>query len=414
MGNWKLKFTIIWSGQAISFFTSAILQMALIWHLTITTNSALVLALASIAGFLPMALIGSFAGALVDRFNRKHTMIAADLYIAVISLSLVIYTLFAEPPLLVFMAVILLRSIGTAFHTPAISAVTPLIVPETHLTKCAGYTQSLQTLGFIAGTSVAAILYPRIGVSGMVILDVVGAVLASISVAVVSIPKIVKSAEAEKAEKKSGIFSEVKEGFNILRRNRGLFALLWIGLVFAIAFSPINALYPLMSMDYFGGGTTEAAIVEVIFAAGMMFGGILLGIWGGFKNRAVSMILAVALCGGGILASGLLPDTGFILFAALSFVVGASSPLYQGPQMALTQERIAPEYLGRVFGLNASLFSVAMLVGLVLVGTFAEIIGVNNAFRISGGIIILLAAIMILAPSVRNIEREKKGHDKNF
>jgi DHA3 family macrolide efflux protein-like MFS transporter len=137
----------------------------------------------------------------------------------------------------------------------------------------------------------------------------------------------------------------------------------------------------------------------------MMLGGLLLGIWGGFKNRAISMILAVALCGAGIFASGILPTTGFILFAIFSFFVGASAPLYQGPQMALMQERIAPEYLGRVFGLNASLFSIAMLVGLVLVGTFAEIIGVNNAFIISGGIIILLAVIMVLTPSVRNIDK---------
>jgi DHA3 family macrolide efflux protein-like MFS transporter len=91
MNNWKLKFALIWSGQAVSFFTSAILQMALIWHLAIVTSSALILSVASIAGFLPMALLGSFAGALVDRWNRKATMIGADLFIAAVSASLCVY-----------------------------------------------------------------------------------------------------------------------------------------------------------------------------------------------------------------------------------------------------------------------------------------------------------------------------------
>src|SRR5215470_15693117 len=112
MNNWKLKFLVIWSGQAISILSSAILQMALIWHLTITTGSALILSLASVAGFLPMALLGSFAGAFVDRWNRKITMIGADLFIAGISLSLVIYTFFAELSIWFVMAVLFLRSVG--------------------------------------------------------------------------------------------------------------------------------------------------------------------------------------------------------------------------------------------------------------------------------------------------------------
>lgn len=79
--NWKLKFYTIWTGQAISILSSAVLQMALIWHLTAKTGSAAVLSLASCAGFLPNAVLGLFAGAMVDRWNRKFTMIGADLFL---------------------------------------------------------------------------------------------------------------------------------------------------------------------------------------------------------------------------------------------------------------------------------------------------------------------------------------------
>jgi len=409
MNNWKLKFFTIWSGQAVSLFTSAILQMALIWHLAIITNSALVLSLASIAGFLPMALLGSFAGALVDRWNRKLTMIGADLYIASISLILVIYTLFAELPLWLVLAVLLLRSIGTAFHVPAISAVTPLIVPESHLTKCAGYTQTVQTLGFIAGTSLAAILYPLWGVSGMVTLDVAGAVLASLTVAVVKIPLTPNAADETVQQEASrqaelGLIVEIKEGFKIFKDDKSLFALLWIGVALSVFFSPVNALFPLMSMDYFGGTTIQASIAEVAFAVGMMIGGLLLGIWGGFKNRGKTMILSVALIGISIAVAGILPTNGFSIFAVLSFVIGFASPFYTGPQTALMQERFQAEYLGRVFGLYGSLASFGMLSGLVLTGFFADITGFNVWFLISGTIISALALVMVLMPSVRNIK----------
>ena len=401
LNNWKLKFTLIWGGCAISVFTSAIMQMALIWHLAITTESALILSVASIAGFLPMTLLGSFAGAWVDRYSRKLIMIVSDLYLAAIALGLVVYTLFAEPSVWVILGVLFLRSVGTAFHTPAISAVTPSIVPETHLTKCAGWTQSLQTLGFIAGTSVAAVLYPLWGISGMVALDIAGALLATLAIAAVKIPYTPKTEEQEKR----GIFSEVKESYGIFKAHRGLFALLWVAVVFTFFFAPINALFPLMSMGYFGGTTTHASIAEITFAAGMMLGGVALGLWGGFKNRGATMCSAIILMGVAITISGILPTTGFPVFAVLAFLMGLSAPFYTGPHTALMQEKFPPEHLGRIFGFYGSLLSASMLLGLVTTGLTADAVGVNVWFLASGVAISTLAVIAISIPGIRNIEK---------
>jgi len=456
--NWKLKFGVIWSGQAISVFTSSVLQMALIWHIAIDTNSALMLSIASFAGFLPRALLGPLAGALVDRWSRKLTIIGADLYIALISLALGVFAVFTAPPIWFILVILFLRSIGSAFHTPAISAITPLIVPEENLTKCAGYSSSLESIGFIAGTSVAAILNPIWGIGGMVWLDVAGAVIASIAVMLVKIPSlteaegakavsgangvsdegeaesrgvgaasdlatetdsvaaiesakingtaVAKAAESAEDSSKGGLLSEVGVAFAVLRKQKGLFALLWIGFAFCFVFSPINALFPLMSMGYFGGTEAHAAVAEVTFAIGMIVGGLLLGVWGGFKNRAVTMALSVAIMGVALGISGALPVYGFIIFAVLSGFMGFSAPLYNGPAMALVQEKIEPEFLGRIFGVYGSLMSAAMLLGLAVSGPLADIVGVNNWFLISGIIITALAAVTIMTPNVRNIEKE--------
>jgi len=410
MNTWKLRFAILWSGQAISFLTSTVMQMALIWHLAMTTGSAGILALASLAGFAPMALLGMFAGALVDRWNRKLVMIGADAYLALVALGLGLATLAGDLPVWLVVTVIAVRSVGTAFHTPAISAVTPLLVPEEHLAKAAGYTQTVQSVGFIAGTSLAAVLYPLWGVRGMVLLDVAGAILAGVTVAVVRIPSAlpatpVSDGAAHDGEPAAppGILREIAAGFAALREHRGIWALLWAGMVFILAYSPINALFPLMSLDHFGGTTTHASVVEVLFAVGMIVGGLVLGVWGGFTRRGLTLCLSILVIGLAIAAAGLLPAGGFIAFAVASAVMGLAVPFYNGPFMAVIQERIAPELLGRVFGAYGSLMSLAMALGLVITGPMAELTGTPAWFVISGAVITALAVVVFALPSVRHL-----------
>lgn len=180
--NWKLKFYTIWAGQAVSLITSAILQMAIIFYLTEKTGSAIVLSMASLVGFLPYAVFGPAIGVLVDRHDRKKIMIGADLIIAAAGAVLAIVALYMELPIWMVMVVLFIRSIGTAFHTPALNAVTPLLVPEEQLTKCAGYSQSLQSISYIVSPAVAALLYSVWELNAIIAIDVLGAVIASITV----------------------------------------------------------------------------------------------------------------------------------------------------------------------------------------------------------------------------------------
>lgn len=398
--NWKRSFFTIWAGQAVSLITSSVLQMAIIWYLTDTTGSALVLSMATMVGFLPQAVLGAVIGVWVDRWNRKWVMIGADLVIAVAGVILAIISLTADLPIWVVMIVLFIRSIGTAFHTPALGAVTPLLVPEEQLTKCAGYTQAIQSASFILSPAIAAFLYAAWDLNAIIAIDVIGALIASITVAIVYIPKQKDRAESEKIS----FFTEAKEGYNALRQTKGLFALLWIGTLYALVFMPISALFPLMSMSYFGGTTFHASIVEIVFAAGILIGGLLLGVSGGFKNRSLSIIFSISLMGIALLISGLLPINGFLFFVVCSALMGFSSPFYNGVQTALIQEKIQPEYLGRVFGLMGSLMSFAMPIGLILSGIFADQLGIQNWFMLSGVCILGIALLCALIPSIRSLK----------
>ena len=148
-GHWAARFFTIWSGQALSLFGSALVQFALIWWLTQKSGSATVLAVATLVGMLPQIVVGPFAGALVDRWNRRVIMIVADGTIA--AFSLLLAYLFATGTVQIWhiYAIMAVRALGGAFHFPAMAASTPLMVPKEHLTRINGLNQ-----GF-AGSSTA-------------------------------------------------------------------------------------------------------------------------------------------------------------------------------------------------------------------------------------------------------------------
>ena len=398
--NWKLKFYTIWAGQAVSLITSAILQMAIIFYLTEKTGSAMVLSMASLVGFLPYAVFGPAIGVLVDRHDRKKIMIGADLIIAAAGAMLAIVALYMELPVWMVMVVLFIRSIGTAFHSPALNAVTPLLVPEEQLTKCAGYSQSLQSISYIISPAAAALLYSVWELNAIIAIDVLGAVIASITVAIVSIPKL----DDPVKNLKPNFIREMKEGIVELRQNKGLFALLLLGTLYTFVYMPINALFPLISMEYFNGTPVHISITEIAFASGMLVGGLLLGRLGNFEKRVLLITGSFFIMGASLAVSGLLPPSGFVIFVACCAVMGLSVPFYSGVQTALFQEKIKPEYLGRVFSLTGSIMSLAMPIGLILSGFFADRIGVNHWFLLSGILIICIAIVCPMITEIRKLD----------
>lgn len=398
--NWKLKFFTIWTGQAVSLITSAILQMAIIFYLTEKTGSAMVLSMASLVGFLPYAVLGPAIGVLVDRYDRKKLMIGADLIIAAAGAVLAIIALYMELPIWMVMVVLFIRSIGTAFHSPALNAVTPLLVPEDQLTKCAGYSQSLQSISYILSPAVAALLYSVWELNAIIAVDVIGAVIASITVMFVNIPKL----KADRKSLQPNFIKELKEGIVVLRQNKGLFALLLLGTLYTFVYMPINALYPLISMEHFNGTPVHISITEIAFASGMLAGGLILGKLGSYEKRVMLIAGSFFMMGASLTVSGLLPPNGFVMFVVCCTIMGLSVPFYSGVQTAFFQEKIKPEYLGRVFSLTGSVMSLAMPLGLILSGAFADTIGVNHWFLISGILIIGIAIICPMMTEIRKLD----------
>lgn len=400
MKGWKQNFFTIWAGQAFSQFSSSVLQFAIVWYLTDQTGSALVLSAAMMMGFLPQGVLGPFIGVFIDRYSRKRIMIISDLLISAASFVMVIAGWMGTLSTGLILAVLLCRSIGSAFHTPCLQAVTPQIVPEGQLVRCAGYSQALESVSQILSPVLAAVLYSSWSLSGIIFLDVIGALAAVCTLGITVIPGLPRGMDEGKVQ----ILREAKEGFQILCTNKGMLGLVLISTLYTLALMPTSALFPLMSMSYFNGTSTHASIVEVVFSVGLLSGSLVLSRWGGTKNRIYTIIGSFLLMSFSLFVSGMLPKGGFAIFVICSWLMGVSGPFYWGIYTPLLQSNFEARYLGRVLSLSSSIRLISGPVGLSLSGLFAEAYGVEKWFLIAGALVLLAAFLCLAVPAVRGCD----------
>ena len=402
MKNWKRNFFTIWTGQAISKFSSSVLQFAMIWYLTDITESAAVVSLALFLTFFPQAILGPIAGVVIDRYNRKMIMILSDVTIALVGLAMAIIGHMGSLSTGLVLLVIFLRTVGTAFHSPCMQAVTPQIVPSDELTRCAGYSQALTSVSDIFSPAAAAFLYQHWTLESIVMLDVFGAFCACATLAIARIPKLEKCAESKKIQ----FLAEAIEGFHVLRQNKGVFCLVMITGLYSIALMPVSALFPLMSMSYFGGTSTHASITEIVFSVGFMLGSLVLSAWGGTKNRVYTIFGSYMLMASSLLVAGFLPTNGYWFFVICSCLIGFSGPFYWGTCTPILQTHYEGIYLGRVLALTSSIRYLAGPIGLGIESFLSSYLGPESWFLIAGVLVLIAAFLLLLIPSVRKCDEK--------
>ena len=274
--QWKRQFATLWVGQAVSILTSSISQYALIWHLTAQTGSAAVLSLAAVAALLPQGILSLFTGAVADRFDRRKIMAVADGAIGLVSLALVgVGLLLGDLPVTAIMVTLALRSVGSAFHSPCLQAVTPLIVPREMLGKCAGWSQGVQTVSLLLSPALAAVLFAAVPLPLIIALDAMGAVFAIGFLLLARLPALRATGE----EAPFRLLDDCRAGCAVLRSKKWLWQLCLICGLFSLAVVPVSSLFPLVSMRYFGGTAVAASVVETAYSLGMLVGSFLLGLW---------------------------------------------------------------------------------------------------------------------------------------
>jgi len=405
--DWIRTVGIVFSGQIFSLLSSAAAGFALIWYLTLT-GSAMILILGTMVYLLPMAVLSPIVGSIVDRYNRKHIMIAADLFIAALTVVMIVLIILGLESVLLVLIMIALRSVGQVFHYTAMSAAVPLLVPEKHLVRVSSMTSGLAAAGNIVGPAIGIALFEWIGLELALSVDILGALIACGVLLFVLIP------EGQMAkEDQTKVLLEMRDGIRAIRSKVGMVPFFVMVAIACVFFMPMAALFPLMTVEHFNGGGFHAAAIEAIWGGCFLAGTVVLGIWGGGKRLTLLIRISLGACAIIVMACGLLPQTAFWWFFALTGLMAITGVLFDAPLIAVIQKNIAPEKLGRVLSVFNSLLSIAPLVGLALAGAVGDIIGVAPIFVISGVGMFVVFTITFFLPKIAKLDKAEELREEN-
>lgn len=401
--QWQLRFFTIWTGQQLSHIGTLVAQFALIWWLTRETGSAVVLASASMVALAPHVLLGPFVGPLIDRWNRRTVILISDSFIALVSLWLAF--LFWQGTMQVWhvYVVMLLRAFGGVFHGPAFMASVPLMVPKKQLTRIAGMSFAVNGMKGILGPSLGALCMELLPLHGVMMIDVVTALLAVLAVAVVGVPQ--PDEEQVRAIQAKSYLENLKAGLRFVLQWPGLLVLLAGVAIVKIVLFPAFSFIPLLIYEYFGKTSVEYGIYQALGGAGMMLGGLVLTAWGGFQKRIHTFLVGFIGLGVGAVVVGSMPASRFWPLLAASAFMGVMFATFNSATNAILQGSIPEHMQGRFFSLFSCLASLTTPIGLAIAGPLAEWFGIPLLFQIGGTTTILLALAGLLVPALLGIEK---------
>lgn len=405
-GRSMRPFWVLWLGQAVSLLGSQVVQFALIWWLTQRTGSATVLALATLVGMLPQIVLGPFVGVLVDRWNRRLIMLVADSATAAATILLII--LFATGAVQIWhiYLIMFVRSLGGAFHFNSMASSTSLMVPKEHLSRIQGFNQMLQGGMNIASAPLGAFMLGILPMQGVLMLDVVTAVLAIIPLFFIHVPQPEKKMVKDAAASRPSFLSDLREGLAYVWRWPALMLLMGMAMAINFLLTPTSSLTPLLVTEHFQGTAWHLGGLESAWGIGVILGGLALGIWGGFRSKILTSMTGLLFIGLGVASLGLVPSNLFPLAMGGMFILGIAVPITNGPIFAIFQTQVAPEMQGRVFSLIGSLSSAMSPLGLLIAGPAADALGIRFWYVMGGLVTIILGLAGFLLPTLRQLDGE--------
>jgi MFS transporter, DHA3 family, macrolide efflux protein len=407
--NWRLPFFTIWTGQQLSWIGSAVAGFALVWWLTETTGSATMLAIGTLLTLLPGIVLGPFAGALVDRWTRRLVMLVADSVVALFSAWLAVLFWTGAIHIWHVYVIMLVRAVGGAFHWPAMTASTTLMVPKGHLGRVAGLNQTIGGAVNIISPPLGALLLSILPLHGIMAIDVLTAAFAIVPLFFIHVPQPEKTKMTQEA--KPTLWTDMRHGLRYVIGWPGLLGICLLATLLNFSIMPAMSLMPLLITDHFGGEALQLGWMNSAWGVGLVLGGLLLGAWGGFKKRIVTVLAGIVGLGVGVLTIGLTPATVFPSALGAFFFGAVMNALCNGSAFALLQQVVVPEMQGRVFALVMAVCNMATPLSLLIAGPLADAVGVR-ALYVAGGVAqVLLGIGGFFVPAIMSVEdNNANGH----
>ncbi len=387
--NWKSQAMLFLISQCITLFGSTLVQMAIIWYVTIQTSSGVWVAAFTVCSYLPQFFISFVAGAWADRYSRKKLIIGADSLIALATFLMVLAIPRITDKTIILnglLAMSVIRSFGAGIQTPAVNAVIPQLVPEDQIMRFNGINATMQSVVQFAAPAAAGVLLTVCTLSSTLIIDIATAIAGIGLLSAVMIPKQTLQSEG------ASVFIDMKTGIKYILSDALIGKVLTVYGFFIFLCVPAGFLSQLFVSRVYGETYWYLTAVELAGVIGMAAGGLLMSIWGGFKSRITTM--SVGLIAFGSLAIGMGLSKQFALYLTLMIIYGVAITMVQTATTTLIQEKAEMSMQGRVFGLLGTMYSFFLPVGMAIFGLMADKISLQW-IMIGSGIALIVLSIFV-------------------
>ncbi|HYE67808.1 MAG TPA: MFS transporter [Anaerovoracaceae bacterium] len=388
--NWKKDIILFLTSQTISLFGSSLVQYAIMWYITLETQSGVMMTIFIICGFVPTFFLAPFAGVWADRYNRKVIIILSDTIIASVTLIMAVVFIMGYKEFWLLFTISAIRGLGGAVQMPTVNALIPQIVPEDKLMRVNGTNSSIQSLIMVISPIASGALLSMASIELIFFIDV-----ATAGIAVLTLLLFLRVPPHAKAlvKQKVSYYTDLREGFHYIRNHVYVRKFFIFCSLFFILVSPVAFLTPLQVARSFGNDVWRLTMIEITFSAGMIIGGIIMASWGGFRNKIYTMVLACLIMGAGTVALGFIPI--FWLYNVVMAVVGLAMPMMNTPSTVLLQQKVEEEFLGRVFGVLSMISSSMMPLGMLVFGPLSDYFKIEWML-IGTGILMIVETILLL------------------
>ena len=385
--SWKRQTLLFFVSQCITLLGSQIVQMAILWHVTLHTASGTWIAAFSLCSYLPQFFVSFPGGVWADRHHKKQLIIAADALIAAVTLGMMLLMPRITSEAILLTALLLMsviRSAGAGIQTPAVSASIAQLVPKEHLMHYNGVNAAMQSVVQFAAPAASAVLLTAHSLRAVLMVDILTALLGIGLLFCIPLPNQKSAHDSPSAR------SDMAQGIRYAISHSAVRNTLSIYGLFLFLTVPAGYLSGLLVSRMYGDTYWHLTAVEVVGFGGMLLGGLLMSLWGGFKRRRLTLSVGLAFFGAMAIAMGAsLHFAAYLVFMAL---YGIALTTVQTTITTIIQENTDASMHGRVFGLMSALYASCYPLGMALFGPMADRIPLPGLMLFSGAALILLAA----------------------
>lgn len=415
-------FYILILTQVLSLIGSRMTSLALGIKVFSDTNQATPLALTAFFSTLPSLISASFAGVFADRWNRRYMMIAGDIGQAAGTVILLISFLTGTFELWLLYVVAFIQAFFGTLQGPAFEASVTMLVPDEHRDRANAVQQLTSPTSGIVAPALAGLLFTVVGVTGVMVIDLLTFSVAVIVVLLIHIPHPEQTAEGRAMRGSLG--QEALAGFRYLRTHPAMLEIvLFVSLVNFLT-GGVFVLNTPYILTITGSEAILGTLLSVM-SAGAVVGGVIMSAWGGTRPRIHTIMPGIAISGACFALYGLSRSP--LLLGVMLFALMLPMPMINASFMSIMQIKIPPDLQGRVFATLSQISIGLMPLAFVLVGPLADRVfepavgssgwkvvaplvgdapgaGMGLMMLIAGSVIFTVTLLVYSRPSVRHLE----------